>query len=192
MEKNFLEILLSRIFHDILSPLSTLSLALESVSDDIDKSTLNYMNASIDDLRVKIDLFKILSTSDSATFSQEKLFTLINEDAQKSNIKCLFSNFQSDIKADIAKILIYLYLVLKKAIIKNGNITFVFQKDFIKADACSQFSLDIVDEIINISKNIDSATSTNIYIVWMVKYLNSINKKLIANKEGNTILLEVK
>lgn len=192
MEKNFLEILLSRIFHDILSPLSTLSLALEAVSDDIDKSTLNYMNASIDDLRVKIDLFKILSTSDSATFSQEKLFTLINEDAQKSNIKCLFSNFQSDIKADIAKILIYLYLVLKKAIIKNGNITFVFQKDFIKADACSQFSLDIVDEIINISKNIDSATSTNIYIVWMVKYLNSINKKLIANKEGNTILLEVK
>lgn len=192
MDKNFLDILLSRIFHDILSPISTLSLALESVSDDIDKSTLNYMNASIDDLRLTIDLFKVLSSSDSSIFPQDKLFTLINEDAQKSNIKCLYSNFEANISADTAKILVHLYLVLKKAIIKNGNITFVFHKDSIKSDACSQFSLDIIDEINDISQNTDSSTSNNIYIVWMIKYLNSINKKLIANKEGNSITLEIK
>lgn len=182
MNNKFFNAILSKIFHDLLSPISAVSLAIESVSESIDPSTSLYLNNGIEDFKTKIAIFKILLLNKSANIRTSELVEILNYDASKSYIQCEFNSLPPNLSADHAKTITHLYRLTKKAIIKNGTIRLDYSNDEILLSAESNLTMDIRSEINNILGDISlsNCTPQNADLYWAIMQIKEIGSLDIA------------
>lgn len=176
MDNKFFNAILSKIFHDLLSPISAVSLAVESVADSIDPSTSLYLNTGIEDFKTKVAIFKIFLLNKSASIRTSELVEILNYDASKSYIQCEFNSLPHNLNADHAKTITHLYRLAKKAIIKNGTIRLGYSNDEILISAESNLTMDIMPEINNIIRDtsLSNCTPQNADLYWAVMQITEI------------------
>lgn len=188
MKDVLFESILSRIFHDMLSPISAVSLALESISDEVDQTTAGFMNASIEDFRTKISLFKLLTIRSSAETKTVSTINIIDEDAKKSRIICTFLGFPDSISGEESRIIGHIYNLSKKFAVKDGTISFKYTSQGISAETSSKFNSALASEIETAlgDDNCSGCTSTNVLIYWAIDQIrNQLGYQISATNPGD-------
>lgn len=175
MDDRFLRAVLSRVFHDLMSPMSAVSLAVESIESSIQDQTCSYINSGLEDFKNRVSVFRIFTIDNEDKIGKEQVLAPLKSEAEHSNIQLSLSNFPDPSSGKILKMAAHLFILSKKIAVKDGSIKIGLFNDRMQSDVSSKRCIDLTRAILDASRDIEmkELNSRNIDEYWAINHASA-------------------
>lgn len=178
---------ISRICHDLLSPINGLSLFLETVEDEIPAHLYKEFSEYIECFNKIILLFRMLGMPDNVTVVLSNVTSVISNYAEQFDTVCSFTHHSISeiIVSNKAKLIICMYIIAQKIVGKSGAINFAIHENEITATISSDHSLQTIDE------NALEKNNINALLLFAFKNCQKITNNAIKQTQNGCVTLSI-
>lgn len=182
-----IDTIISKICHDLLSPINGLSLFLETVEDEIPALLYKEFSEYIKCFNKIILLFRMLGMPDNVTIVLSNIISVISNYAEQFDTVCSFTHHSISeiIVSEKAKLIIYMYIIAQKIVGKTGAINFTIQENEIIVIITSDHSLQIIDEN-KLEKN-----NINALLLFAFENCKKITNNTVKQTQNGCVTLSI-